>query len=350
MEEKPQKVNLEIDIRKLINELWINRRLLIRAIAVALIIGLIIGFSIPREYTCTVRMAPEGSKSSITGDVGDLAALAGININAGEEDGIGLVLYPDVVQSLPFMYELMTMPLGNDQYENLYNYLDNVIRLPWWSAIVYGPLKLADKLFHKTEEIKTHSIDPYRLTRHQYRIFSRLKKRISVSIDKKNGTITAGVTMQDRILSAVVADSLVVKLEKYIINYRTSKAQQDLGFATNTFEDARKKYYDAQQRYARYVDQNKNIILESVLIEQERLKNEQSLAYNLYSSLAQQVEKARLKVQEKTPCITVFEPASIPTKRSNISKLTLLVVFSIAGGLGGTIWVMYANWNKINIQ
>jgi uncharacterized protein involved in exopolysaccharide biosynthesis len=88
-------------------------------------------------------------------------------------------------------------------------------------------------------------------------------------------------------------------------------------------------------------------VLEYVLIEQDRLKNEQSLAYNVYSTLAQQVEKARLKVQEQTPCVTVIEPARVPVRKSNTSKLTILILFGFLGALGGVIKVVYLNWNKL---
>ena len=56
-------------------------------------------------------MAPEGAKSSITGNVSDLAAMAGINIGTGNADGINLTLYPDVVQSFPFMTELINIKI-----------------------------------------------------------------------------------------------------------------------------------------------------------------------------------------------------------------------------------------------
>ena len=149
--------------------------------------------------------------------------------------------------------------------------------------------------------------------------------------------------MQDPGIAAVVADSLVKKLERFVIDYRTTKAKQDFNFASKMFADSKQKYFDAQQSYARYIDNNKNVVLESVLIEQERFKNEQMLAYSVYSNLAQQVEKARMKVQEQTPCVTVIEPARVPVKKSNASRLTILIGYCLLGLILGILFIIYSD-------
>jgi uncharacterized protein involved in exopolysaccharide biosynthesis len=354
MEEKANnKSKLEIDLRELLNQLWINRRIIIKFTVLALVIGLIIGFSIPKEYTCTVKMAPEGTKSSITGNVSDLAAIAGINIGAVSDDGINISLYPDVIQSMPFLAELINMNLAvpkENKKINLYTYLKTELKYPWWRNVATFPFRLINNIGNKNETESPIGLGIYNLTRKQDRLFEVLKKRISISIDKKTGVITSRVTLQDPLISALVADTLVANLEDFIISYRTNKAKQDFDFALEMFNEAKSKYYLAQRNYAQFVDEHRNIVLQSVLIEQERMKNEQSLSYNVYSTLAQQVEKARLKVQEQTPCVTVIEPARVPTKKSNISKLNLLILFCIVGGLSGILRVMYLKWNIINIS
>ena len=44
-----------------------------------------------------------------------------------------------------------------------------------------------------------------------------------------------------------------------------------------------------------------NIILQSVRAEQERLQNDMSFAYQVYSQVASQLQVARAKVQEEKP-------------------------------------------------
>ena len=65
--------------------------------------------------------------------------------------------------------------------------------------------------------------------------------------------------------------------------------------------------------------------------QKDRLRNEVTLAYGVYSQLAQQLEMARIKVQEQTPCVTVIEPAGVPTQKSNTSKAVILIAFVFLG-------------------
>ncbi len=334
--------DLEIDLKQLANLFWKKKWYICKIAAIFLVFGFIIAISIPKEYTCTVKMAPEGSKTSITGDMSSLAAIAGISLGTGNADGINFSLYPDIVQSMPFMTEMINITIKDNKFSNstLYNYLDTEIKQPWWTIVFSYPFKLL-AVFQAEHEKEQMEINSYKLTKQQEKIINSLKSRINVSIDKKTGVISAGVTLQDPALSAKIADSLVSKLERYIIDYKTNKARKDFSFATKIFAEARQNYFEKQKNYARYIDENKNIILESVKIEQERLKNEQSLAYNIYTSLSQQVDKARMKVQEQTPSVTIIEPARVPTKKSNTSGLTILFWFAILGGVVSILKVLF---------
>jgi uncharacterized protein involved in exopolysaccharide biosynthesis len=345
--------NSEVDLKAVVIYIWKGRGYLVKIAFLFLLVGFVIAISIPKEYTCTIKLVPEGTKSSISGNMSNLAAMAGINIGTAGENGITLTLFPDVVKSIPFLTDLINTQIpGKDagSERTLYNYLDKDVRQPWWGTILSSPFYLIDLIRHGHNKEKDKEINPYKLTSIQELNYLKLNERINVSLDKKTGIISAGVTLQDPVVSAIIADSLVNKLGRYVINYRTKKAKQDFDFALKMFADAKQEYYATQKRYASYMDANKNIILESVRIEQEKLKNEQSLAYSVYSSLAQQLESAKLKVQEQTPCITIIEPARVPVKKSNTSRLKIMLMCGFLGLLGGAVKVIYSNWEKIQIS
>ena len=70
-------------------------------------------------------------------------------------------------------------------------------------------------------------------------------------------------------------------------------------------------------------------------MELDRLQNEQQLAFGVYNQLAQQLETAKIKVQEQTPCVTIIEPATVPVKKSNTSKVIILIAFVFLGACAG---------------
>jgi RNA-splicing ligase RtcB len=147
--------------------------------------------------------------------------------------------------------------------------------------------------------------------------------------------------MQDPVISATLTDTVMNRLQEYITDYRTMKARHDLAYIQKLYDESREDYYKAQQRYARYIDSNQNIILSSYRTESERLQNEMNLAYSVYNQTAQQLQVAKAKVMEITPVYTVVQPATVPLHPSKPKKSMLLIGFVFLGFVGTSAWVLF---------
>lgn len=346
----PENNEQEIDLLELLQKLWAGRRLIIKWCAVGAVVGLVVAFSIPKEYTTTVKLAPEiqGGKSNL-GGLSSLASMAGINMGSmNSADAVSPELYPDIVQSVPFMTALFDVALTDAEGEQTWpvsEYVSEELRAPWWSAVLSLPFKAlgwVKGLFSKEDEdAGGNGVDPFRLTKEENEIVKSLQERIGVSVDKKTMVVSLSVTMQDPLVSATLTDTVMRNLQDYITEYRTNKARNDLEFTQRLFDEAQSKYYEAQQRYAQYVDQNQGIVRRSFLTEQERLQNEMNLAYNLYNQTAQQLQMAKAKVQESTPVYAVVQPATVPLKASKPSKMMTLVGFVFFSGVGAAGWILF---------
>ena len=347
----------EIDLLELAGKIWADRRLVLKWCGIAVVVALVVAFSIPKEYTTTVMLAPEvegGSRS--LGGLSALAGMAGINMGSGESsDALYPDLYPDIVSSVGFTTVLFNVPVKDAEGEldtNLYTYLKEEQRSPWWSAIISFPFKCLGwvmSLFKEEEEGTDGGVNPFQLTKDEDGVVKALNERIAVSVDKKTSLISLSVTMQDPLISATMTDTVMAKLQDYITEYRTNKARHDLDFTQKLYDEAQKKYYDAQQAYADYVDMNQNISLRSVQTRQERLQNEMNLAYNLYNQTAQQLQLAKAKVQENTPVYTIVQAATVPLKASKPSKLMILVGFVFLAGVGSVGWILFGRniWTSL---
>ena len=206
--------------------------------------------------------------------------------------------------------------------------------------MVQAPFKLlgvVKDLFSKEEPASSGELTSFRLTKEQADVINALQERISASVDKKTSVITVSVQMQDPLISANITQIVLEKLQGYITNYRTQKVKQDLEFTEKVFREARESYYKAQRAYAAFEDANKNIISASYRTEQERLKNEMTLTFNVYNTLAQKLEQDKLRVQEQTPVYTIIQPATVPLKAASPKKPLILIGFvflAIFGGIG----------------
>lgn len=352
MEENKQQQPVEeqeIDLLELARKLWDARRLIIKWCVIGAVVGLVVAFSIPKEYTTTVKLAPElqGSKPS-SGGLSSLASMAGINLNSmNTVDAVYPELYPDVVSSIPFATELFDVPVTDLEGElqtTVYDYLSEHTRAPWWSAVLSLPGKIIGwtlSLFKEDETPKEGGFDLFQLTKDEMGVVKALNERVGCSVDSKSYVITLSVTMQDPLVAATLTDTVMTNLQRYITDYRTNKSRNDLAYTQKLFDEARENYYSAQQAYARYMDQNQNVVLRSVRTEQERLQNEMNLAYNVYSQTAQQLQMAKAKVQENTPVYAVLQPATVPLKASKPSKMITLIGFMFLAVVVSVGWILW---------
>ncbi|WP_290387580.1 Wzz/FepE/Etk N-terminal domain-containing protein, partial [Parabacteroides goldsteinii] len=228
----------EIDLIELAKRLWGERKFIFKCCGIAVVVGLVVAFSIPKEYSTTVKLAPETSDpSKKMGNLGGLAAMAGINLNSTSgADAISPDLYPDVVSSIPFLLELFPVQVTNEKGNysaSLYDYMDDHQKSAWWSYVVQAPFKLlgvVKDLFSKEEPVSSGELTSFRLTKEQADVINALQERISASVDKKTSVITVSVQMQDPLISANITQIVLEKLQGYITNYRTQKVKQDLEF------------------------------------------------------------------------------------------------------------------------
>lgn len=340
----------EIDLIELVQKFWKERKFILKVCGIGIVIGLVIAFSIPKEYKTEVKLAPENTSATKVGQLGGLAAMAGINLNNAANSGDALLpeLYPDIVQSTPFLLELINIPVETKDGRlkmKFFDYIQYHQYDAWWNYIVSAPfqaLKWIISLFKEDDIQSSGELNSFKLTKEQEKFISSLRKKITVNVDKKTGVISASVWMQDPLVSATVMDVVLSKLQSYITDYRTRKAKHDLAFSEKLFIEAQGNYYKAQKAYAQYVDENHNVISASFRTEEERLRNEMNLAYGVYNQMAQQLEMNKVKVQEQTPVYTVIEPARVAIKAAKPNKAMLLmgIVFlsifiSVAWILGG---------------
>ena len=326
---------IEIDLMDLLRKVIGIRKKIYKAAGIGLVIGIIVAISIPKQYTVEVTLSPEMGNNKGGGLSGLAASFLGSGVTMGDgTDALNASLSADIVSSTPFLLELsaMEIPISKNEVMTLSIYLDEESS-PWWSYVIGFPGMViggVKSLFTGGDEPISYdkaSQGAIELSKKELKKIETLKKMISASVDKKTSMTSVAVTFQTPRVAAVVADSVVKKLQEHIIDYRTSKAKEDCGYLEKLFKERQQEYYAAQQKYADYLDSHDNIILQSVRAEQERLQNDMSLAYQVYSQVASQLQVARAKVQEEKPVFAVVEPAVVPLEPSGTSRKVYVLVF-----------------------
>ena len=339
----------EIDLLELAYKLWSKKKLLLVWCMWGAIAGLIIAFSIPKEYTTVVKLAPEvktNGKTNLSGGLSALASMAGINAagNSGS-DAMYPQLYPDIVGSVPFLTGLFDVVVTDKEGEKytVKEYLEDETSAPWWGVVLGIPGKVIGLIKGSDEIEEGHTLNSFQLTPEESELVKALSQRITASVDQKTSVITINTKMQDPLVSAILVDTVVSRLRDFITDYRTTKAREDLNYAQKLNDEAQKDYYSAQQRLADYVDKNQSLATRSAQITRERLENEASLAFNLYNETSLQVQQAKSKVQEITPVYTTITPATVSIRPTSPRKGLILAGFIFLAFVACAAWILFGS-------
>ena len=343
----------EIRILDLLRELLGAWKTILKWAAAFAVVGIVIAVSIPDEYTVTTKMVPESATRNANASA--LASFAGISLPASTTDAFSPTIFPEIVQSNPFVTDLFPIEVNyklkkESVSSDYYTYMRDVFREPWWKAVLKAP----GKFFRWVKSLFSGKVEPIvgyenlnlsRLTSEQSRVASRIRK--SLELEYKNSVLSLKFTAQDPAVAAKISAEVVARLQEYVTNYRTEKSRKTLEYHQKLYEEYQERYYASQQRYARYVDSHQNVILHSVRIEQERLQNEMNLNYQLYNSCAQQLQAAQAKVQEETPVLTVINPPAAPLSPSSPKRGLLIVAFIFLGAVFSALWILLGRgWLK----
>lgn len=334
----------EIDLRALADHAWDRRQFIFKFTAVFVAIGLLIALLSPVEYQSGATLLPENQEGfsgagGLLEEYGGLIGLGG-SIQLDQQESIPPKLYPDIVNSLPYQLEILNKEIYYSEYDTTvtnYNFFDDIYSPSILSYVKSYTLGLPGKIKSLfTEEAPEDPLPKgfegdsiVTITKHQSIIVNQMRGRISVVLDDESGLINVSVEMPDPNAAAQIGQLSVNLLKEYITNYRTRKAEEDLEFTRGQMLNAEDEWRAVQVRLADFQDQNIGGQLTArAQTEEQRLQSEYDLAFNKYNSLAQKVEQAKLRVQEKTPVVTVLKPVQMPVDNAKPQR-RLIVILSL---------------------
>ncbi|REL37544.1 hypothetical protein DYD21_07060 [Rhodohalobacter sp. SW132] len=343
----------EIDLVELAKNIWNGRWTIAKITGVFVAIGLFIAFFSPVEYESEAILMPEvqqadqGRAGQLLQRFGGAFGMGGVDLSQAQHGTIPPMIYPRIVNSLSFQMELMeqeirfadytlstTLP---DFYENHYS----PSLTQYLQKLTIGlPFTVLDWI--REEERTVQVNDPFeaefiQVSKKDLELIDNIRNRISVRLDEETGLLTTRVTLHDARAAAELNRHLIELLKEYVTQYRIEKTSQDLEFVEEQHASARERFEERQIALADFRDANISLATARAQTELERLQDEKDLAFNLYSSLSQQLEEARLRLQEQRPVFSVVQAVNVPSdkispRRGFIVMITLILGISIGIG------------------
>ena len=358
---KPQFI--EIDLWALLSKVLTKRRFVIKVTCCFLVLGILVALATPRKYTATRIFIPQSNSSTgRAGGLSSLASLAGINLGDEIQDGpMSPLAYPHILTNISFEKELIMTSInfkGYDEAIPLYDYYTDpqYDKHPFLTGAKKYTIGLPGTIMSLIRGDKKHENDLLgegnttgyqipQMTKKESKIVKKVMENVSLTIDKKEGYITVSTTMPEALAAAQLNEALFSLLRKYVSEFKVNKSQLYLDYIQMEHDQAKQEYQNIQEQYAKFRDANrgaKNAVAE---VEAERLASEVALAQQLYTSLANNLLAAKVKVKEENVVFTDISPVSVPDKPSN-SKRKTVMVWTFLGFILACGWVIGRDFVK----
>lgn len=301
----------EISLWEVLAVLIRRRAVIVWAVAVCAVLAVTLTFLQPRSWTTSASFRPQGSDGP--GELASLAAQFGVNVGGGE-----------ATESPAFYQELLTSR----------EILSRVAAASY--PLEDGPAPLVDLL-----EIEADPEEPRAEDLRLVKAIEWLRESaISVSTGRETGILTLEVETEWPEVSRGIADALLAEVARFNLETRQSQAGAERSFVEERVRAAREDLETAEARLQAFLESNRQIGGSPELqFERDRLQREVGLRQQVYSTLVQSYEQARISEVRDTPVITVLQAPFLPLEPDGRG---LVLRFALGVVLGGMVGVVLA--------
>lgn len=355
--EKANSQKLNIDILPLLAKLY-HKKLFVCTFSIAFgILGIIVALTSDRKYTASEVVVPEQEQDMKSSLMNSLSSFMDISTAVGSEEGAyNVTIFPEMASSKPFLASLLKVKVipspkkksnrsGNDTKQKpvtLYDYYTDPSKMSLSERVIGSVAKMIH--LTKVDSLEnSKAINFTRFTKKQEGLIKLLDKSTDIVINKKTGITTISFTIDDPYIAQQMADTISVRLQQMVTDYKTIKAKEKLAYYTKMSKEARIHLLQLQKRYAAAADENFFVQLQSVKGNIDRLEQDAILAENAYSTIEKQRISAEMELQDKKPVFVVLEPAVYPNK-ANSSRAIVVIMYGMLGFILSAIWAMWGNY------
>lgn len=272
------------------------------------LVGALSSLMLTNYYSAGISLFPADNNLSGTDQLQSLALTAGINI-AQKEQNYNIT---DVAKSRRIAEKVI-----NNKWNNIGNRNESLI--DFWNLSKRGFLS---KIFNNP--ISENAI-----------LNSALKKYfglLNVNEDRRTGLIQVSIEMESPSLAAEVANFIGSEIQLYIQKQNSSQAAKEKLFINDrlivvkaeleTLEDNLKNFKERNRRYE---------VSPDLFMKYSQKLREVEAKQQVYVTLQQQLELARINEVKQTPIINILDDAKTPVNKSKPNRILITTLFLLAG-------------------
>jgi len=230
------------------------------------------------RFAATTRFAPQGTGTDASRLIG-LAAQFGVGVPRGGAEG-SVDFYAQLVRSGDLLRAVA------------------LTRYPNSPADSARALTLVD----------TYGVRGATSEQRVQRTIDLLRDLVTASVDVKANLVTVVVASPRSDLAVAIARRILDLVNEFNLRKRQSQAEAEASFVNARLKEAQGELNSAENDLSHFLETNREIRNSpSLIVEQSRLQRQVDLRQQLFTSLAQALDQARIDQVRNTPVITVVD-------------------------------------------
>jgi len=299
----------ELSLVSVVNFCLSYRRLIVGLAAGACLATTLVVLLRSRTYTALASFMPQSR--SATASLSGIAAQLGLVVpTAGGEGFDNAALYPDLLESRAILDSI----------------LPQRITISADTGMVDGTLEQLLRVRGRDEPGRREAA------------VARLRSMISARVVSRTGVVEFTVRAPQAALAKLISEKLLAQVSRFNLGTRQSRAAAERRFVERRLEEARTELRGAENRLQAFLQRNRQYLFSPELrFEQERLAREVAVQQEVYTTLAQAYEQARIEEVRDTPVLTVIERPIAPVRADRRHLVTLAMFATIVGAILGVL-------------
>jgi len=309
----------DLSIAAALTVLLRHRRLLVLLPAAVALTWVVVAFVLPRKYTSEAVFTPSSGSAQLS-QLAGLAAQFGVNVPQGQTNE-SPAFYAQLLQSSQLLRSAV---------ETRYRFAESAeTDADTLSGDLVSLLGLEGgdrpKLVAKTVD--------------------KLQDRLSISTDATTGLVTVDVRTRWAALSRDLGRRLLDLVNSFNLETRQSQAAAERRFLQGRVSTVRDSLRTVEDSMQAFLEHNRSYQSSPELqFRYDRLQRRVTLQQQVYTTLAQALEQAKMDQVRNTPVITVVEPPDLPARPDRRHLLIKAVLGLVLGFVVAVLWAFGSEW------
>lgn len=312
----------EIDLRALWEVIWNGRMLIILITGLISVASIVYSLLLTPLYLSQITLYPSSSSggASSLGQLKGIAASFGFNIG-GAETAFHI---PDIVNSRRLRTTLLHHQWNSREYEQ------PVDLITYWeindtSGFSLNPMVWIKALLSSGGGKRNDYL------KWEDRGLRKLEKRISVR-ETKSGLVVVKLWMEEPRMAADIVNYFYEAILDYTVNVHNMHARLNREFIERRLEEVKGELKYAEEELKEFRERNRKVIdSPELLLVQERLIRDVKIQTEIYITLQQQYELARIEEVKETPSVVFLDEARPAVKKDKPRRKQLVIMAFMLG-------------------